>query len=272
MITIYHNPDCGTSRNVLALLEQAGVEPRVVEYLKTPPSRDALEELIRLAGLTPRDVVRKKGTPYTELKLDGASDGALLDAMAADPILINRPIVVSEKGVALCRPSDVVLDLLPRLPNADFRKEDGAPFLYDERMPGSNPALVKALNAEDLPTDDLEEPNRTFHVYRTLDGVIVGFAGYELYGEDVFLRSIVVPPGDRSKRIGRNLVPLLLYRARRQGARTAWLLTTTAPDFFERIGFRHRTRDEAPAEILETRQAKSLCPASANLMSKAITF
>ena len=271
-LTIYHNPDCGTSRNALALLRHSGANLKVIEYLKTPPSAGELKGLLQRAGLKARDVVRTKGTPYGELGLDGKSDDALLDAMAAHPILINRPIVVSEKGVALCRPSDVVLDLLPRLPISDFLKEEGAPFLYDEKMPGSNPALVAALRAEDLPIDDVEEPNRTFFAYRTLGGVIVGFAGYELYGADVFLRSIVVPPDGRGKRIGRNLVPLLLYRAFREGARNAWLLTMHASRFFEKTGFKRRTRDEAPASILATRQAQSLCPASAALMSRIIGF
>jgi len=270
--TIYHNPDCGTSRNTLALLRHADVDLRVVEYLKTPPSRDELQSLIQRAGLAVRDVVRKKGTPYGELGLAGKDDEALLDAMTAHPILINRPIVVTDKGVALCRPSDIVLDLLPRLPAADFLKEEGAPFLYDEKMPGSNPALVKALKAEDLPVDDVEESNRTFFVYRTLGGVVVGFAGYELYGADVFLRSVVVAPEARGKRIGRNLVPLLLYRAFRQGARNAWLLTLHAAGYFEQAGFKRRARDEAPPSILETRQAKSLCPSGAVLMSKGIGF
>jgi arsenate reductase len=272
MITIYHNPDCGTSRNTLALLRETGIDLNVIEYLKTPPSAEELKGFIQRAGLKAHDVIRKKGTPYGELGLDGESDDALIEAMAAHPILINRPIVVSEKGVALCRPSDVVLDLLPRLTTSDFLKEEGAPFLYDEKMPGSNPALVAALRAEALPIDDVEEPNRTFFAYRTLGGVIVGFAGYELYGADVFLRSIVVPPDGRSKRIGRNLVPLLLYRAHREGARNAWLFTMHASGFFEKIGFKHHTRDEAPASILSTRQAKSLCPASAALMSRAIGF
>ena len=271
-VTIYHNPDCGTSRNVLALLNHAGAEPQVIEYLKDPPSRHALQDLIGRAGLTVKDVVRRKGTPYAELGLADASEAALLDAMAANPILINRPIVASGKGVALCRPSDVVLDLLARLPNRDFRKEDGAPFLYDEKMPGSNPALVAALRGEDLPVDDLEEPNRTFHVYRTLGGEVVGFGGYELYGEDALLRSIVVLAGHKGQRIGRNLVPLLVYRAFRAGARNAWLLTMHAPGFFENIGYKRRDRTEAPQAILQTRQARSLCPASAVLLSRSIGF
>ncbi len=114
-ITIYHNPACGTSREALAIIRNAGIEPHVVEYLRTPPSRDLLTELILRAGLTPRDVLREKGTPYAELGLadPSLSDDALLDAMMEHPILINRPLVVSPLGVKLCRPSEAVLDLLP---------------------------------------------------------------------------------------------------------------------------------------------------------------
>lgn len=125
-VILYHNPDCGTSRNVLALIRNAGVEPHVVEYLKTPPSRAMLEQIIARAGLTPRSLLREKGTPYAELALGdpGLSDAALIKAMLAHPILINRPIVVSPKGVRLCRPSESVLDLLPPQRGA-FAKEDG---------------------------------------------------------------------------------------------------------------------------------------------------
>jgi arsenate reductase len=244
----------------------------VIEYLNAPPSRDELKALIKDAGLTPRDVVRKKGTPYAELGLDKADDDALLDAMVSHPILINRPIVASDKGVALCRPSDIVLDLLPRMTGTDDFKEEGAHFLRDEPVTGRDPALIAALKAADLPVDDLEESNRHFFSYRSLAGTLLGFGGYEIYGKDAFLRSIVVLPAGRGKKIGRNLVPLLTYRAFRQGARAAWLLTTTAPDFFEKIGFKRRSRDDAPASILETRQAKTLCPASAVLMSRSIGF
>jgi arsenate reductase len=118
MITIYHNPACGTSRNVLAFIRESGEEPRIVEYLKTPPSRDELAALIARMGLPVRDVLRRKGTPYDELGLDDPkwSDEELLDFMMAHPILINRPIVVTPKGVRLCRPSETVLDLLPSPP------------------------------------------------------------------------------------------------------------------------------------------------------------
>ena len=125
-VIIYHNPNCGTSRNTLAMIRNAGVEPHVIEYLKTPPSRTMLEQLIARMGTTARALLREKGTPYAELGLGDASltDDQLLDAMLARPILINRPIVVSPKGVKLCRPSEKVLDLLPPQ-RGEFIKEDG---------------------------------------------------------------------------------------------------------------------------------------------------
>ncbi|MDR6129096.1 arsenate reductase (glutaredoxin) [Sphingomonas sp. SORGH_AS_0438] len=126
-IVIYHNPECGTSRNALAMIRNAGIEPHVIEYLKTPPARALLVELIDRAGMTPRDLLRAKGTPYAELGLGDASlsDDALVDAMMAHPILINRPLVVSPLGVKLCRPSEAVLDLLPTGQLGAFAKEDG---------------------------------------------------------------------------------------------------------------------------------------------------
>jgi arsenate reductase len=126
-ITIYHNPACGTSRNTLALIRNTGVEPEVIEYLVTPPSRETLLELIAAMGTPVRDLLRKKGTPYEELGLDNPalSDGALIDAMLSHPILINRPIVVTPLGTKLCRPSEVVLDILPLPQLKAFAKEDG---------------------------------------------------------------------------------------------------------------------------------------------------
>ena len=126
-IVIYHNPECGTSRNTLAMIRNAGIEPHVVEYVKTPPSRALLVELIDRAGITPRDLLREKGTPYAELGLgdDALSDDALVDAMMAHPVLINRPLVVSPLGVKLCRPSEAVLDLLSKAQQGAFAKEDG---------------------------------------------------------------------------------------------------------------------------------------------------
>ena len=126
-ITIYHNPKCGTSRNVLALVRNTGVEPEVIEYLKTPPSRDKLMELVSQMGTSVRELLRQKGTPYDELGLGNESltDDALLDAIAAHPILMNRPIVVTPLGTRLCRPSEAVLDILPLPQLAAFFKEDG---------------------------------------------------------------------------------------------------------------------------------------------------
>ncbi|MCB5423818.1 arsenate reductase (glutaredoxin) [Altererythrobacter sp. CC-YST694] len=125
-VVIYHNPECGTSRNTLAMIRNAGIEPHVVEYLKTPPSRAMLEGLIERAGIAPRALLREKGTPYAELGLDNPdlTDARLIDAMMEHPILINRPLVVSPLGVKLCRPSEEVLDLLPAQ-NGAFAKEDG---------------------------------------------------------------------------------------------------------------------------------------------------
>ena len=126
-IVIYHNPECGTSRNTLAMIRNAGIEPHVVEYVKTPPSRVMLESLIDRAGLSPREFLREKGTPYAELGLgdESLSDAALVDAMMEHPILINRPLVVSPLGVRLCRPSEAVLDILPSPQRGAFTKEDG---------------------------------------------------------------------------------------------------------------------------------------------------
>lgn len=126
-VTIYHNPDCGTSRNTLAMIRASGEEPEIIEYLKTPPTREKLIELITAAGLTPRKLLRQKDTPYDALGLgeERWSDDELVDFMLTYPILINRPLVVADKGVRLCRPSEVVLDILPNPHFGVFVKEDG---------------------------------------------------------------------------------------------------------------------------------------------------
>jgi arsenate reductase len=126
-VTIYHNPACGTSRNTLGLIRNAGIDPVVIEYLSAPPSREQLASMIRAAGLTVREAVRQKGTPYAELRLDDQtiSDDEILDAMIRHPILINRPFVVTELGTRLCRPSEAVLDILPQPQRGSFAKEDG---------------------------------------------------------------------------------------------------------------------------------------------------
>jgi arsenate reductase len=132
--TIYHNPSCGTSRNTLAMIRNAGIEPTVIEYLQTPPSRAELKAMITDAGLTVREAIREKGTPYAELGLDNPalSDEQLLDAMVKEPILINRPFVVTPLGTRLCRPSEAVLDILPDSHRGAFTKEDGEQVLDHE--------------------------------------------------------------------------------------------------------------------------------------------
>ena len=135
-VIVYHNPACGTSRNVLGLIRNAGIEPHVVEYLKSPPNRALRESLVARAGVKIRDILRKKGTPYAELGLDdpAVSDDAIYAAIAKNPILIERPLVVSPKGVRLCRPSELVLDLLPPQ-RGEFFKEDGERIVDEKGRP-----------------------------------------------------------------------------------------------------------------------------------------
>lgn len=128
-VTIYHNPACGTSRNTLGLIRNAGIEPQVIEYLRTPPDRATLLSLIAAMGVPVRDVVRAKEPRYAELGLADADDAALIDAMLAHPLLINRPIVVTAQGTKLCRPSEAVLDILPQPQRGAFSKEDGEPVV-----------------------------------------------------------------------------------------------------------------------------------------------
>lgn len=134
-VTIYHNPACGTSRNVLAMIRNSGAEPRIIEYLKTPPSRAELVDLIARMGVTPRELLRRKGTPYDELGLDDPkfTDDRLIDLMIEQPILINRPLVVTPLGVKLCRPSETVLDILANPQRKPFVKEEGTPVAPPEK-------------------------------------------------------------------------------------------------------------------------------------------
>ena len=271
-VTIYHNPGCGTSRNTLALIRASGIETTVIEYLKEPPDRDTLKALIARMGMRVRDVLRVKGTPYKELGLDAAhwSDDELIDQMLTHPILINRPIVVSPQGVRLCRPSDMVIELLPQRPAGEIRKEDGMQLLVDTPIAGSDAGLAAALQEAGLPTDDLTEPGRGFFAYATVSSELVGYGGFERMGRDVLVRSLVVLPHARLHGIGGGMLALLLRRAFDEGGRDAWLLTTTSAPFFERAGFKPVERASAPASVLATRQAASRCPASAVLLTRAI--
>lgn len=271
-IVVYHNPDCGTSRNTLALIRHAGIEPHVVEYLKSPPSGALILQLADRMGWRVRDLMRERGTPFAELGLNDTAidDAALLAAIAAHPILLNRPIVVTPLGVKLCRPSETVLDLLPVAPSIDLDKDDGSLFLRDEQVAATDPRLAKALRDAGLPTDDLGASPGRFSSYRTLGGTLVGYGGFELSGEDVLLRSLFVTEAARGKGIGRNIILLLMSRAYDAGARKAWLLTDSAAPFFARLGFAAAARETAPEVVRTSPQALSLCPASASLLTRRI--
>lgn len=273
-IRIYHNPDCGTSRNVLALLQRAGAAPEVIDYLHRPPPGAEIMELATAIGLPLRAILRRKGTPYAAVGLDDPAIGtaALLAAVAAHPILLNRPIVAAAGGVRLCRPSDVVLDLLPQLPATRLCKEDGVPFLRDRPIAPDDRSLVTALAAGGLPVDDLAGPDKLFFAHHMLDGELAGHGGFEHHGEDALIRSLVVSPGLRGTGLGPAILALLMYRAFMAGARRAWLFTTAAAPFFAELGFTEADRASAPAAILDTGQARGVCPASATLMTRKLGF
>jgi arsenate reductase len=271
-VTIYHNPACGTSRNTLAAIRASGIEPAVIEYLQHPPDEATLRELLARMNMSARDLLRVKGTPCRELGLDapGVDDARVIEQMLRHPILINRPVVVTTRGVRLCRPSDLVLEVLPQRPAAGTLKEDGSPLLIDIPVQGTDAGLRALLAAEHLPVDDLPEPNRQLFACETLDGERAGYGGFELYGGEALLRSITVEPARRGRGIGKGIVALLLRRAFDRGARRAWLLTTDAQEFFAQAGFKPALREYAPASILATRQAAVLCPASASLLMRDI--
>jgi arsenate reductase len=272
--TIFHNPDCGTSRNTLALLRAAGAEPTVIEYLKTPPDRATLLSLVARLGMPVRDVLRRKGTPYDALGLDAAhwTDEQLIDQVLAHPILMNRPIVVAPRGVRLCRPSDLAVGLLPDDAHVTLRKEDGTAFLSESAIDAADPALAAALREAGLPTGDLAEPGRRFFAYDALDGTRLGYGGIEPLGADALLRSLVVLPAARRQGAGAGIVALLQRQAFDAGARRAWVLTTDAAAYFERAGYQPVASDAAPAAVLATRQATGLCPASAVLLQRKLAL
>ena len=274
-VVIYHNPDCGTSRSTLKLLHACGFAPTVIEYLKTPPDEGELLALLHDMRVSLQEILREKGTPFNALGLGapGKGEDELLAAVRQHPVLINRPIVQTPKGVRLCRPSDVVLDLLPELPRVNVTRDDGTPFLRDYQLTRlADLALV--LEGAGLQTADLGEPGRTFFQYTRLDGEGVGWGGFELYGADVLLRSMAVEGRFHRQGNGRNLAALLMRRAYERGARHAYTLTDSADAlaFFERIGFRAVDRLSAPPFIQFTRQARELCPASATLLARRITL
>lgn len=282
-VTIFHNPACGTSRNTLALIRYAGIEPTVIEYLKTPPSRDELLELIAAMGVPVRSLLREKGTPYAELGLGDAhwTDEQLLDFIGQHPILMNRPVVVTPLGTKLCRPSEAVLELLPvgRLP--PFIKEDGE-AVHDSgarRAAGGLtlrpaaehdwPHIEALLKVNSLPIDGARD-HLAAYIVATAGDAIVGTAGVELYGELGLLRSFAVLPERQGRGVGKVMLERIVSDARIGGLSRLFLLTTTAADYFARLGFTARSRDSAPAALQASAEFRGACPASAVLMDRSI--
>ncbi|MDR1828882.1 MAG: arsenic resistance N-acetyltransferase ArsN2 [Methylobacteriaceae bacterium] len=274
-VTLYHNRNCGTSRAVLALIRAAGIEPLVVEYLKTPPSRATLAALVKRSGLPARALLRQKEALFRELRLGdpALSNETALDALAAHPALLNRPVVVSDRGVVIARPPDAALAVLPQLPRERLLKENGVPYLKLTAIPAADSAFRDALAAEHLTVDDLGEPNQMFFAAATLDDVVVGYGGYQRRGSLALLRSLTVLPGFRGKHLGASLTALILHRALMQDRLTeAWLLTMTAAPFFRKIGFKTMDRKDVPEDIRGSTQFSSLCPVSSTLMRKALDY
>ena len=272
-VTIYHNPACGTSRNVLAMIRNTGEEPHIIEYLKTPPSRDELKDLVTRMRVPLRSILRKKGTPFEALGLDNPSltDEQLLDAIDENPILINRPIVVTPRGVKLCRPSEEVLALLDRPQQSAYVKEDGDPVVVGTPISANEMGeFAQALSAAELPTADIDLPGRQFYRFTDTVGEPVGFGGYEGEGEDRLVRSVVVRPELRGKGFGKAIASTLERIAVRTGAKRLHLLTTEAASFFEKAGFTAADRSEAPATIAGSAEFTALCPASADYLTKAV--
>lgn len=243
---IFHNPQCSLSRDTLAIIRHASIEPDVIVSWKSL-----------------RDYI---GAPQFAARLEISVSG-----LHRHPFLANWPVVFSPTESKLCRPSDIVLDILPNVPLSDFNKECGVPFLRDGLIAGRTREFIAALQASRLVTDDVEEAGRTFFQYQTLGRTTVGFGGYELYEQDVLVRSLLIDSKRRARGIGGSALALLLRRAWDDGARRAWLFSETAANFFEtKAGFKPIARSVAPDVIRDSRQATSLCPASATLMTRVI--
>ncbi len=272
-VTIYHNPNCGTSRNTLAMIRNAGIEPVVIEYLKTPPGPHELMELVRRMGVPLRSVLRRKGTPFDELGLGdpAVDDAALLVAIEHHPILINRPIVVTRRGVALCRPSEVVLDLLDAPQRTDFVKEDGDPVVIADRLSAGELAeLEVALIGAGLPAGDIRSHTGSFYRFAKPLGQTVGYGGLEGGGDDALLRSLIVLPAFRGQGFGKAIALALERIAATASVTTLHVLTMSAEGLFTKLGYRVEARASTPAEIAATAEFRDLCPASAIYLTKSV--
>ncbi len=272
-VTIYHNPDCGTSRNTLAMIRNAGIEPVVIEYLKTPPSSHELLELVRRMGVPLRSVMRRKGTPFDELGLGdpAVDDAALLAAIDHHPILINRPIVVTRRGAALCRPSEVILDLLDAPQRTDFIKEDGDRVVIADRLSLADLGeLEAALMDAGLPAGDIASLTGSFYRFAKPLGQTVGYGGLQATGEDALLRSLVVLPAFRGQGFGKAVVLTLERIAATASHTTLHVLTISAEGLFTKLGYRAGPRESAPSAIAATSAFRDLCPASAIYLTKSV--
>jgi arsenate reductase (glutaredoxin) len=238
-VEIYHNPSCTMSRNALRLIRETGVEPRIIEYLETPPSRAELLQRLHVARVPVREILRSKESQFADLGLADKSlpETAMLDALDAHPILMQRPIVVTPLGVNVCRPPELVLALLQNAPPPDTKREDGSDFLIDEKVELS-PRLVSALTAEGMPSAALD--GSTIYRMRSLAGTEIGYAGIRIEGRAALLTAFTVVPAERNKRSGRNMMHLLLRRAYDLGAREISVTTDKAAGFFRSLGFEAR--------------------------------
>lgn len=272
-VTIYHNPKCGTSRNTLAMIRNSGIEPIVIDYLKTPPSAAQLMELVRRMGVPLRSVMRRKGTPFDELGLGdpAVDDAALLAAIEQHPILINRPIVVTRRGVALCRPSEVVLDLLDAPQQTDFVKEDGDPVVIADCLSAAELAeLETALIGAGLPAGDIASHAGSFYRFAKPLGQTVGYGGLERSNDDALLRSLIVLPAFRGQGFGKAIALALERIAVTASLKTLHVLTMSAEGLFTKLGYGVDARANAPAGIAATAEFREFCPASAIYLTKSV--
>lgn len=250
-VEIYHNPSCSMSRNALRLIREAGVEPKIIEYLETPPTRAELLQRLDEAQIPVREILRTKESQFAALGLADNSlpDTAILDALDAHPILMQRPIVVSPLGVNVCRPPELVLALLHNAPRPETRREDGSDFLVDEEIELS-PQLISALLAEDMPVDALDD-SCTVYRMRSLAGAELAYAAIEIERRVARLIAFVVLPAARNKRVGRNMMHLLSRRAFDLGAREMSVASGKAAGFFHRLGFERRGNEVVRALSLQ---------------------
>jgi arsenate reductase len=272
-LTIYHNPDCATSRNALAMIRNSGVEPHVIEYLKTPPSRDEVSSLAARMAAPLRNLLRRKGTPFEALGLGdpALTDDDLLDAVERHPILINRPIVVTPLGVRLCRPSEVVLDLLQDPQRTAFVKEDGEPVVIAAPLgPDELDELEALLSAAGLPASDIRLPDRQFYRFTTTLGETVAVGGLEGQGGDRLLRSLAVVADRRGRGFGKAVALTLERLAGNQATQRLHLLTTDAAEFFARLGYVAAERALAPEAVRRSAEFVELCPGTARYLIKHV--